>query len=355
MNGALTLKNNIDGSTVLFPHTSLPEQTLKRILTLFRPLRVFTPWYLEEPAFMKPYLDAEAVRNVYPPEEAKPQGDFFKILNAYKVWSLEHHDRGYAAFLKAQLAMDHSESRSWGIRDELRRFGQEAPPSEAPLSLKWHLILHLAREMEAQQQEADSLLRNLKDKKSPLQGALEKDDVESVFADLPHFQADPMLGESHWAQIVDAWVGLFGGDLAENEVLVTFDRRVFEYVLERIDPSSFAGMGHPDPPLIFEMPDFSAHTLEELNGIAVDGMGPGTQEAIAKLFGGMGEMREEAVSERETLVREIQSSFSRNSSQKAVRITATPISPPVEGTSDQAYGVFLRLVGKSIVLFEAMS
>ena len=209
--------------------------------------------------------------------------------------------------------------------------------------------------MEAQQQEADGLLRNLKDKKSPLQGALEGEDVESVFADLPHFQADPVLGESHWAQIIDAWVGLFGGDQAANAVLVTFDRRVFEYVSERIDPSSFAGMGHPDPPFIFEMPDFSAYTLEELNGIAADGMGRGTQELIAKLFGGMGEMREEAVSERETLAREIQASFSRNSSQKAVRITATHIGPPAEGTSDQAYGAFSRLVGKRIVLFEAMS
>jgi hypothetical protein len=164
-----------------------------------------------------------------------------------------------------------------------------------------------------------------------------------------------VLGESHWAQIIDAWVGLFGGDLATNEVLVTFDRRVFEYVSEQIDPSSFAGMGHPEPPLIFEMPDFSAHTLEELNGIVADGMGRGTQESIAKLFGGMGDMREEAVSERETLAREIQASFSRNPSQRAVRITARPISPPAEGISDQSYGAFSRLVGKSIVLFEAMS
>lgn len=349
------MKYKNDVSAVLFPHTSLPEQALKRILPLFRPLRVFMPWHLEEPDFMKPYLDAETLRIDYPPKETEPPDEFFKILKAYRSWSLEHRDKGYVAFLKAQTGTDRSESSTWGIREELRRFGRETPPTKSPLFLKWHLILHLAREMEEQQQEADSILRDLKDKKSPLRGVLEGEDVESVFTDLPHFQADPMTGEFHWTQVIDAWVGLFGGRLAENEVLVTFDRHVFEFVSKEIDPSSFEGTAHPEPPLIFEIPDFSAHTLEEFDEYGEGGVDRGMRETTAKLFGDMGRTQEDSASEIKNLAMELQASFSRSLSQGAVRITAMRISPPGGRTSDQSHGVLSQLMSKSIVLFETVS
>ncbi len=343
------MKTKTDRSAVLFPHVSLTEQTLKWVLTLFRPLDVHIPWLLQEPAFMKSYQEEEALRIVHPPEEAKPGGDFFKILKAYKAWSLEQQDMGYAAFLKAQPGMDPSESSTWGIRGELRRFGRETPPTEAPLFLKWHLILHLAREMEDQNREADSLLKSLKDKKSPLRGVLETDDVENVFADLPHFQADAMFGESHWAQIIDAWLGLFGGYLTENDVLVTFDRHVFEVLSEQINPMSFEGTVHPEPPLLLEIPDLSAQTLEEINDIVA-------KAAPAKnLFEIMEKMGEQGASKQETPAGEIQAFLSRHASQGSVRVTARRIKPPTGGAKDRGDGKLTGLTGRHLVLFEEVS
>ena len=340
------MKNQMDVSAVLFPHVSLPEQALKSVLTLFRPLRVFRPWFLEESSTLKPYVDGGAVRVDYPAEGARPKGDFLKILKAYRDWNLEHRDKGYAAFLQAQLGEDHSEDSTWGIREELRRFGRKVPPSGDSPFLKWHLILHLAHAMETQRREADVILGDLKDKKSPLQGALEGEDVESVFGDLSHFQADPVISEYHWAQILDAWMGLFGADLKENEVLVTFDRHILEYVSQEIDPSSFVGDVRPEPPAVFNMPRHPAKTLEELDAFRERIIGPHAQGALAHLVG----KAEKTAAERESLAGQIQTSFSRDRTQGEVTVTVKPLGSPTRGPSDQDRGVLSPLRGKNIVL-----
>ena len=341
------MEDQMDISAVLFPHISLPKQALNRALTLFRPLKIFRPWFLEESIALKPYADGGAVRMDYPPEGTRPKGDFLKILKAYRDWNLEHRDKkGYAAYLQAQLGEDHSEDTTWGIREALRRFGQGVPPSGDSRFLKWHLILHLAHEMETSHREADIILRDLKDEKSPLKGALEGEEVESVFADLTHFQADPVVSEYHWAQIFDAWMGLFGAELKKNEVLVTFDRHVLEYVSEAIDPSSLAGDAHPEPPTVFNMPGHPLETLEEIDGYREKIIDPDAHRALAQLMGGT----EKTAAEREILAGKIQASFSRHRTQGEIKVTVKPLGSPTRGVSEQGCGALSPLRGKNIVL-----
>ncbi|MBW2302880.1 MAG: hypothetical protein JRF57_04100 [Deltaproteobacteria bacterium] len=288
-NVAIESNNRSDLPAVLFPHVFLPEETVGAILTLFRPLTLFLPWYMDEPKALEKYREAGILRILHPPEEMKPRDDFHRLFEAYKTWCRENPDRGYTVFLQVQQGRDRSEDTIWGIRDILRRMGGEEGPQEAgDPGLLWHLLLHMAREMEAESLEADRVLKELKERRSPLQDVLELEgeDAASVFDDLPEFRSEPSLGPSHWARLIEAWLGLFRGQLQDREVLVTFDRRAWDHIFALMEEGASKEIALPEEPVCFRLP---ASPLGEEPGnapIAEEGPLPSIRRNLRSLFMG---------------------------------------------------------------------
>jgi len=232
-------------------------------LCLFDRITIFEPWYGEPPEHLKA-IDAIEVK--YPPESLKPDDKFLHLLAEYKVWIAQHGDKSYVDFLKASRDMDRAEETTWEIRKSLRGMGRERQPATLEdLSLRWHMVLHLARELEEQKQEAEQALQRLKERRSPLEGVLEDEsELKDLFDDMPGFAAEPPAGAYNTALVLEAWVGLFGGYLKENEFLVTTDAGVMDYLIEPWGEQGDLDDAREHNTVAFRWPDLSNLTFEEL-------------------------------------------------------------------------------------------
>jgi hypothetical protein len=135
-------------------------------------------------------------------------------------------------------------------------------------TLRWHLILHLAQDMENQQREADRILTSLKEKGILFKGIIEESvDVKNLVDDLPSFETDFVISEKHLQNIFEAWFALFGEYLREDDILLTFNRHFMDYVdalwKQPGDESKVEGILNYQ----FEFPDFSNLPIEELYDI----------------------------------------------------------------------------------------
>ena len=250
--------------TVLFPHSYLREQGLNKILPVFGPLSIFQPWFMVPPDFMSQKDNQGAIKILNPPSHMKPEEDFKGLLSEYKTWINHHRDLSRASFIKVSQDMGPTEESSWEIRKSLREStharGESAGPgqeSEGAFSLKWHLILHLARDLEKEQQEADRMLRRLKERKSPIEDLLGEEGVKNPLTDLSQFESAPGDESYPLGQIFDAWFGLFGEYLKEGDPLLTISRQVMDYASEAWD-ATVQDIGGEHAPLIrFKYTDLS--------------------------------------------------------------------------------------------------
>jgi hypothetical protein len=177
-------------------------------------------------------FDPSAVHLLHPPENLRPEENFKRLLSEYQLWTRHNQDRGYAIFLKATQELALSENTPWEIRQMIR--GMEEGPSvpQEDLALKWHFILHLAREIEENRVGAEKILKQMKKQKSPLEDALgERTASPGLFEDLPLSETQPLMEKHHLKQIFEAWLGLFGEYLPDHDpgLLITFDRHVWDY------------------------------------------------------------------------------------------------------------------------------
>jgi hypothetical protein len=226
----------------LFPHSHLGEQDLKNVLPLFSPLSIFQPWFATPPDFISQKEYQDEVRILNPPSHMKPEQDFKGLLSEYKTWIDHHRDSSLAAFMKASQMTGPAEESSWEILKTLRdsdsaQGGSDKPTQEQdePRYLKWHLILHLAMDMEQERQEADRILKGLKEGKSPIEDLLGEEVVKNPLRDLSQFDSDPGAVSYPLAQVFDAWFGLFGEQLKEGDLLLTMSRQVLDYASETWD------------------------------------------------------------------------------------------------------------------------
>lgn len=341
----------------LFPHVSLPESAIARIVNIFRPVTLFKPWFMDVPAPLKNYLEAGAVRVLYPPEALKPREDFEKVLKSYRNWCTENPDGGHVAFLAAQQRRDSVEDTTWGIRGSLRRTeGEKSSPGEPP-ALKWHLLLHMARQIEEESREAERLLRDLKERKSPLQDILGTDEDQGVnmFDDLPPFQSEPSMSEFHWDQVFEAWLGLFGGYLAETDVLLTIDHRVLDFVWGLRDQASLMELRRHEAPVRLRLPVlFEGLTGEPVQTLK-EGPAQDTLLALESLIAGPGLSSVERMSGLRHLAGEIASSSVWDLSKGSVEVLVAPIDLPEEGRQGRASKVLTPFTGKTIVLIDRIS
>jgi hypothetical protein len=173
-----------------------------------------------------------AVEILRPPEDLKPSGDFSGLLAEYRSWIRTSHDKGFDAFLAFKEQKSHGEEATWEIRGELRH--KESQPDEfrRQYTLKWHLFLHLAQEIEKERGEAEELLSTLKEKDSPLKGLIEEEEAPGPLSDLPQLEGSPVLSETGMNQVLEAWFSLFEEHLKGEVILLTLSPVVFQYLCD---------------------------------------------------------------------------------------------------------------------------
>ncbi len=220
----------------LFPHTYTTKRDLERILTHFAPLTIYQPWFMEGPIPGAEMADVSLVRVQNPPEGLRPDENFVRLLSEYQLWMSQNRDKGYATFLRATSEKVPSEDTPWEIRQMLRQMGQDSHDLSQENTLKWHLTLHLARQLEENRTGAQEMLERLKRQDSPLAGAIEDGaSSKSLVQDLPSEETYPFVEKHHIRQVLEAWFGLFGGYPADHETLLTLSRPVMDYVTEMFE------------------------------------------------------------------------------------------------------------------------
>jgi len=244
---------------MICPHSSVPERTLKAILSFFESVKICRPWFMDQPL---PLTESGAIRVLLPPEEFKPPEEFRKILREYRRWINTSHSKSLDAFLAFQEGARHKEESTWEIRGELRHKRNPIQDSRRQHTLKWHLLLHFSQEMEEQRREAQTLLRALKEKDPPLKGAIEEEGkLPSPLADLPESDGPLILSEAAGKQVLEAWVSLFEEHWRSEDVLSTLSPAIFQHLCDAWEPW---GGGPASAEMEFSTPDFSHLDLREL-------------------------------------------------------------------------------------------
>ena len=196
-------------------------------------LTICQPWFMDGPIPKAGSENFPSIRIVRPAESMKPEGHFKRLLSEYRSWMGQNRDKGYTAFLNAIREAGLSEDNPWEIRQMIRQTEKETPVSQEDNALKWHLILHLARDFEENRLEEEEMLSQVKKQKPPLAQALgEEAPLKGLFEDLPQSEKSLFADKHHLGQIVKAWFGLFGDHLQDHEILITLDRHVMEYVTD---------------------------------------------------------------------------------------------------------------------------
>jgi hypothetical protein len=346
--------------TVLFPHSHLGEQGLKKILPVFGPLSIFQPWFMTPPGFMSLKDYQGAVSILTPPSHMKPEEDFKGLLSEYKTWINHHRDLSTASSIKVGRDMGPTEESSWEIRGSLRestqgRSGSVGPrqEKEEPLSLKWHLILHLARDMEEERQEADRMLRGLKERKSPIEDLLGEEGVKNPLTDLSRFESDPGAVSYPLEQVFEAWFGLFGAYLKEGDPLLTISREVMDYASESWDTSVRESGGEHAPLIRFEYPDLSdENDWAGLVGFDEKASRDDKVGELRALLRGLGKGHESDLSRLKEHSNEVDAIFQKELMEKPLDVTMKYFSPFSNQTVLEDNRTLKNFSGKVLILVE---
>ncbi|MBW1781876.1 MAG: hypothetical protein JRL30_14185 [Deltaproteobacteria bacterium] len=211
-------------SAIIFPHTYLPESNIKRIASSFGTITIFVPWYMEPVTGLASHT--ASLNILRPAEHTRPPEDFKRLLSEYRLWMQQNQRHA------APVSTETGEDTTWEIRQSIRKTGKAGIAPADDHAFKWHLILHLERELEENLASADEILLRMKAKKSPLEEALEETNPsQDLFEDLPLSGVYPSTGEHHLGQILTAWFGLFGGMVQDDSILLTLDARVMAYAM----------------------------------------------------------------------------------------------------------------------------
>ena len=234
-----------EAGATLFPHSLIGEHALERITRSFSPISLCLPYFMEPPETAKG-RDSK-VRILFPPAQLQPESDFKRVLREYQGWMEQHRDKGYAAVLTLIQQDPHDEDSWWGIRKMIQQKSQGPAASSPVKGLKWHLILHLARQIEEAHAEAGRLLERLRMGPSPLSGAIEEgQDIPGPMSDLAPQALEILFSGHQLHQVLEAWFGLFGTYLPSSGTLITLSCEVWDFVkglFEGIAPTSFQSKG----------------------------------------------------------------------------------------------------------------
>jgi hypothetical protein len=228
---------------VLFPHTHVESRLLERLIDTFGSVTLCQPWFTE-PTVLQNDFEKGTLKVCFPPEVLKPKEDFNRLLSEYQGWMMENQGKNRPATFSTGETGD----ATWTIRKAIRDAGKGADDPALKNTLKWHLVLHLARNLEAERVSAQDLLQRAAKSKSPLTEALEKDEeIPDMFEDLPLSATYPYVTDRHQGLIFEAWFGLFSSLIESNSELLTLDRQVFTYALDLFDGCDVQLLGEISP------------------------------------------------------------------------------------------------------------
>lgn len=233
---------------ILFPHSFLSEGARRRLLAAFSFISVCKPWYMDEA--VSPEGDSDVIRVVRPPKALRPPQDFPRLLAEYRLWMSQNQGCGL-------MVSEMGEEATWDIRRAIRQGDGRPRTKGGEDALKWHLILHLYRELEESRLMADELLLHMRSKQSPLAEAIgESFPTTGVLDDLPVGGSYPAVGEGRLGQVIQAWFGLFGPSVPKEAVLVTLTSEVLVWAAERfgLSPPVHPDEGGGRAPLTIQLP-----------------------------------------------------------------------------------------------------
>jgi hypothetical protein len=250
----------------LFPHSYLPTSILNKLISFIGPVTVYQPWFLE------PSDSLRDIETINPPENLKPKADIKAILSGYRLWTEQNRDRGSREFLKFSKKNNKDDGSSWEIRRLLKA---GADPSlaakEEERTLKWHIILHLAHEVERQNFEVRDMMDSLKKRGPVLAGALQEPyEAKGFIDDTLELEQIDVRDTLNIGLILDAWFGLFSGYLEKDAVLITCNSHVMDYISTRWN-EDFAINNDASPQTVsFNLPLLSSSELHSENRIEAD-------------------------------------------------------------------------------------
>jgi hypothetical protein len=155
-----------------------------------------------------------------------------------------------------------TDETTWGIRGKLRRTDDAQSIDREKEVMKWHVFLHLAQEAEDEREEAQRLLRILKEKDSPLKSTIEEEEeAPNPLEDLPEFDKDRIIADAGMSRVIEAWFSLFEEHLQSDDILLTLSPPFFQFMGETWEEW---GGWTTSMTMEFQAPDFSHHSLEEL-------------------------------------------------------------------------------------------
>ena len=345
---------------ILFPHTYAPESLIRKIAAFFGSVKIFQPWYMEPPEYARSpdgagLSDANAdegrILVVNPPENLKPGGSFLSLVNEYRLWMGQNRDKSYREIIKSGNDSELRDSTTWEIRKLLRHTMKTISGKEEDNILRWHLLLHFAKEVEEQQREVGSLLKNLKDKDSLLKGSIERaDEAKNILEDLPPFDQESFSDDKKLEQLFEAWFGLFAGYLNKNEVFITYNRHVMENILHRWDNRFFTSDPQESPPVPMRIPDLSHHSPAEQDRIKteyrVDEIFKEIKVLISALYKDPGDKLKALIG----LSKDFNDTFSWDLSGRTLNLTLKYLHPPPDKEFPEGETILRHLAKKILIL-----
>jgi hypothetical protein len=332
----------------IFPHSYLPGPAINKIISFFGPVNIYQPWFIDDPDLKG--IDLEIIK---PPDNLKPKEDVKAILSGYRNWAELNHDRSRQEILKFGKKADEDESATWEIRRLLRGAAQPAVEiTEEEMTLKWHLLLHLAHEIERQNMEIMDMMNALK-KKGPVLAGVLQDPGESrgILDDSPGLMPADMPDNLNTGRIVEAWFGLFNGYASGNDLLITYSNRVMDYFSSRWD-DEFADNKAAIPQYTsFRAPDFSLYEPRE-----DDKTGKLRLEAVMKireLILGLSEDPEPNINRLGALTRGLEEAFPSDLARKGFSVGLRHFPAMDGGGSFEGIGILKHITGKTIILVSA--
>ncbi len=332
----------------LFPHSHLPESLAEKIVSFLGPFTVYRPWMMESSFPIKDI----SIKILNPPAGLKPHESLKTILSEYKNWMERHRDRSYLEIIKSGRDSGLEDNKTWEIRQMLGRKLQSVSVQGEQVS-RWHLILHLEGDIEKQRIAADDILKSLKYKRSPLDGSIEKPwDMQILLGDLSDLGTEELLKDRNLKQILEAWFGLFGGHIKENELFLTYDRQIMSYINQRWDAVGDADGLLNSPVIEFKVPCLSAYGPYAGDQPRSD---PQIDKILREMKGlilSMGETPEDNMRSLKTLSKTLVDFFPSESWDRALRCTVKYLCPIPDEMILQGENILRHLFNQSIIFAE---
>lgn len=142
----------------LFPHTYLPGMIIEKIISVFGPVRIYQPWFMDS----KGSFNSPGLETLSPPDNLRPGADIKALLSGYRQWIDQNRDKGTREFLRVSEKARPSDGSTWEIRHQLKAGANSSVAGKKEATLKWHILLHLADDIERRKFELAEMVNAMK-------------------------------------------------------------------------------------------------------------------------------------------------------------------------------------------------